>query len=51
MKLGCVVHGSGKRWEVGKGEDRWFISLEEEVERMEEEADEERTNVGIGGGG
>jgi len=23
--------------EVGKGEDRWFISLEEEDERMEEE--------------
>jgi len=37
--------------EVGKGEERWFISLEEEEERMEEEADEERMSVGIGGGG
>ena len=37
--------------EVGKGEERWFISLEEEEERMEEEAEEEQTSVGMGGGG
>lgn len=36
--------------EVGKGEERWFTSLEE-VEMMEEEVDEERTSVGMGGGG
>ena len=40
-----MVHGGGKRLE------RWFISLEEEEERMEEEVDEERTSVGMGGGG
>ena len=37
--------------EVGKGEERWCSSLEEEEERMEDDADEERTSVGMGGGG
>ena len=37
--------------EVGKREERWFSSLEEDEERMEDEADEERTSVGMGGGG
>ena len=37
--------------EVGKGEERWFNSQEEEEERMEDEADEERTSVGINDGG
>ena len=34
-----------------KGDERWLISLEEEEETMEEDAGEERTRVGIGGGG
>ena len=36
--------------DVWKGEERWLTSVEEE-EIMEEEADEEQTSVGIGGGG
>ena len=36
--------------EVEKGEERWFNSQEEEEERMEDEADEERTSVGINNG-
>ena len=39
--------GTGDVW---KGEERWLTSVEEE-EIMEEEADEEQTSVGIGGGG
>ena len=34
--------------DVGKGEEMLFISLKEEI--MEEEADEERTSVGMVGG-
>ena len=37
--------------EVEKGEERWFNSQEEEEERLEDEADEERTSVGINNGG
>ena len=33
-----------------KGDKRWFILLEEEEERMEE-ADEDKTSIGIGNGG
>ena len=36
--------------EVGKGEERWFNSQEEEQERTDDEADEERTSVGIHNG-
>ena len=34
--------------DAGKGEEMLFISLKEEI--MEEEADEERTSVGMVGG-
>ena len=48
------VHGT-QEWkdlgEIRKGDKRWFITLEEDEETMEEEADEERTRVGIGGRG
>ena len=48
------VHGSGSErihGELRKGDERCFISLEEEEETMmEEEADKERTSVGMGGG-
>ena len=36
---------------VEKGEERRLNSQEEEEERMEDEADEERTSVGINDGG
>ena len=67
QSAGMLKHGGGlqeedeagvcdaREWkevgEVGKGEERWCSSLEEDEERMEDEADEERTSVGIGGGG
>lgn len=37
--------------DVGKGEERWFTALEGEEEKMEEEADKERTSVGMSSGG
>lgn len=37
--------------EVGKGEERWFISPDDVEERMEDDAEEVRTSVGMGGGG
>ena len=51
MRPGCGAREWKEAGEVGKGEEMWFISLEEEEERMEEEVDEERTSVGMGGGG
>ena len=43
----CMVRGSeGIYGELRKGDERCFISLEEEEETMKEEADKERTSVG-----
>ena len=52
LRLRCVVRGSERIYgEVQKGDERCFISLEEEEETIEEEANEERTSVGVGSGG
>ena len=42
----CGTRNWKNSGDVGKVEERWFTSLEEEEERMEEYADEERTALG-----
>ena len=47
-----MVRGSERIYgELRKGDERCFISLEEEEETMKEKADKERPSVGIGSGG
>ena len=47
----CGIWEWQNSWDIGKDEDRWFTPLEEEEERMEEEAAKEQMGLGMTGGG